>query len=146
MSDLNAPSSIEQLVENQILQKGGSIRNKAALGALAKLIPTFGESLHHALTAGDGAIKGEKLQLQLDLLCRLAERIDSSISEILAEFEAKSKSAAPVEIGGTIAVHGENAVNITGLEVSAERSAIIKPGTIITADGRNATNITGLKI
>jgi len=136
--------AIEQAVAARIAKHGGSIRNKAALGALVKIIPTVGEALHHALTAGDEALKDEKHQLQLDLLCRLVERIDRAISEMLEE--SRSRGAGFVEINGQISVRGENVANVTGLEISPGRSATIKPGTVVNAEGTNATNVTGVKI
>lgn len=136
--------SIEKVVTAHIKKRGSTIRNKAALGALIKIIPEFGEGLYHALTAGDDAIAIEKQQIQLDMLCRLAEKIDQSISDMLAE--AKAKGVGFVEIGGEVNVYGEYATNVTGLDISSGRSASIKPGTVINVEGNNALNITGVKI
>ena len=136
--------SIEKVVAAHIKKRGGTIRNKAALGALVKIIPEFGEGLYHAMTAGDAAIAAEKQQIQLDMVCRLAEKIDQSISDMLVE--AKAKGAGFVEIGGEVNVRGEYATNVTGLDISSGRSASIKPGTIVNVEGSNALNITGVKI
>lgn len=138
------PSDIERLVSERISRQGGSIRNKAALGALIKIIPTFGEGLHHALTAGDEALKDQKLQLQLDLLCRLVEKIDCSISEMIEESQARG--AGFVEIAGEINVSGEHVANVTGLDITPDRSATIKPGTVVNVEGTDAKNVTGVKI
>lgn len=140
----DANGIIEQAVEREINKQGRSIRNKAALGALIKIIPSVGEALHHALTAGDSALKDEKVQLQLNLLCRLVEKIDSSITEMLEE--SKSRDAGFVEVNGQITVHGKNVANVTGLDIASGRSATIKPGTVIRVEATNATNVTGVKI
>src|SRR5262245_11317703 len=105
-------SSIETRISRHLSERGRTIRNKAALGALVKIIPTVGEGLHHALTAGDDAIRDEKMRLQLDLLCELAEKIDGSISDMLAE--AQSRGVALIEVAGDIAVRGEHADDVTG--------------------------------
>jgi len=137
-------SSIQKRVEEHISQNGGSIRNKAALGALVKLIPSLGDGLHHALTAGDEAIADEYAKVQLDLLCELAQKIDAAISELISE--ANRRGVPFTEISGTINVSGEDTANVTGLDASSGREVTIKPGTVINVDGKNAANITGVKL
>ncbi|MCK9201426.1 MAG: hypothetical protein M0P59_07960 [Gallionella sp.] len=140
----HAQGTIERAVISHISKLGGTIRNKAALGALVKIIPTVGEALHHALTAGDDALKDEKIQLQLDLLCCLVEKIDASITEMLEKSE--SLGAGFVEINGQITVRGDNVANVTGLEIGLGRSASINPGTVINVEATNAKSVTGVKI
>lgn len=137
-------SNIEKTIAEYIASNGGAIRNKAALGALVKIIPGFGEGLYHALTAGGEAVKEQKIQLQLDLLCQLVEKIDCSISEMLAE--AKAQGADFIEVSGEINVCGENTQNITGVDIASGRSASIKPGTVVNVTGKNATHVTGVKV
>ena len=137
-------NSLEQRVSKELEKRGHRVRNLAALGALVKIIPVIGESLHHALTAGEDALQDEKHKIQMALLCDLAEKIDRGVSELL---EAATSRGAPfVEVSGRIHVTGERSTNVTGLEISTDRSAVIKPGTVVTVQGADAVNITGVKI
>lgn len=135
---------IEHIIEDRLVKRGSTIRNKAALGALAKILPVVGEGLYHALTAGSAALKDEKRQLQLDLLCDLVQKIDASITEMLSK--AKARGADFFEISGNVNVKGERAENVTGLDMTSGRSGTIKPGTVVNVEGRDVKNVTGVKI
>lgn len=136
-------STIEDLVELEIQRKGGSIRNRAALGALLKIIPVGGDALHHSLTAGSSAEDAERNRIKLELLCQLAEKIDGAISTMIDD--GNKRGIDFVEISGSISAQGTNAKNIVGLDIVG-RAAIIKPGTIVSVEGNNVQNITGVKI
>ncbi|RPA50665.1 hypothetical protein EGC79_11280 [Shewanella vesiculosa] len=140
----NSCSSIDKVISDKLEKEGKSIRNKAAFGALVKLIPVVGDSLLHALTAGDKEVKAEKQEIQLDLLCKLVQKIDVCITEMLND--AQQKGAPFVEVSGTINVRGEGADNVTGIDVSSDRSVSFKPGTVVNVEGKNSKNITGVKI
>lgn len=142
MSD--SGSAIEDAISAKIEKEGRAIRNKAAFGALVKLIPIVGDSLLHALTAGDDAIKDVKQASQIDLLCELVQKIDDNITQMLDE--AKAKGVPFVEVSGEIHARGEDAHSVIGLDMSSGRSATIKSGTVVTAEGKNVTNITGVKL
>jgi len=136
-------STIEDLVELEIQRKGGSIRNRAALGALLKIIPVGGDALHYSLTAGSSAEDAERNRIKLELLCQLAEKIDGAISTMIDD--GNKRGIDFVEISGSISAQGTNAKNIVGLDIVG-RAAIIKPGTIVSVEGNNVQNITGVKI
>ena len=99
-------NTIEATIDRRLGEQGNSIRNRAAFGALIKLVPHFGESLHHALTAGDDAIRDEKIAMQLDYLCGLVQRIDAVITEVLEA--AESKGLPIVEISGKVSVRARD--------------------------------------
>jgi hypothetical protein len=110
------------------------------LGALVKLIPEFGDGIYHALTARDEALKDEKRHLQLDLLCRLAEKIDDAVNEIRAQGDA----AGVFEVAGTINVKTNSVDDVAGIDVG--RPTRIQPGTVVNVDATDAKTATGVKI
>ncbi len=124
-------------------RRGRKIRNVAALGAIVKLIPVVGESLHHALTAGDSAIRDAHIDMQLELICTLIQNIDSAISQM---HDDAAKQGVPfTEISGNISVKSLNVDTSIGLDASSGKTVILRPGTTISVDATNGTTAIGVK-
>jgi hypothetical protein len=144
MEDSSPATALATRLEKNLAARGAKLRNKAALGAVVKLIPGVGTALHHALTAGDGAIADERLRLQLDFMTDLLLQIDRAIGEI--GDRAAKEGLEWTEVAGTIQVRVSGGKDVAGVRILGESPVNFAQGTVIDVQASNADVVTGLQI
>lgn len=132
-------------LERRLEQRKTKVRNKAALGALVKIIPYVGTGLHHALTGGSSAESDERTRIELDLMAELLVRIDAAISEVGAL--AQNQGVEWTEVGGTIRLKSSGGESATGVHISEHSGQVrFQQGTEIDVETEDVRHSTSLHI
>ena len=134
---------IQKKIEYELSKRAKQIINKNAIDALFSNFPAPIKALRKVLSGRKEALEGEKQKITIETILRLLTKIDNAISNN----DGKTDGIDWKVIGGDIEAYGENAREVTGMDISSDAGPIeLKPGTHIKASGKNIDKITGLKI
>lgn len=135
--------NIRKKIEAELSKREKKVVNKNAIDALFSAFPRQIEALRKVLSGRKEALEEEKQKITMEAILQLLIRIDDAISNN----NGKADGIDWKVIGGDIEAYGENATEVTGMNISPDSGPVeLKPGTHIKASGKNVDKITGLKI